>query len=158
MPEHSLDVDFVIVAQDDNGDVPVHPRMPNVVSRRGHKLKIVAVVRDLPDAAIPSRVTVHAEVFVLNNAAMGDEGDVSRPFQSWGVSALDGTGEVTSRAQIPFPISVMVSPTNNDDHLGQGPDYQASVDVNAAPTSLSSESAAADGSSHGEFIIPFSSR
>ena len=175
--QHTLDVDFTLVAVNNQGDVPVRPRLPNVVSRRGHAVKIIAQVRDVPDGEFPMDVSITAHVSVLNNPCAGDEGDLSRRFEFWGRSAEPVIGTIPSRDQLPLRLEIIVPRTNEDDHLGQGPDYNATVTVAALANLLDSndgvESAArteeADRpeettgirdseSGNGTFIIPFSSR
>ena len=83
MPEtHELDVDFEVVGTDTNDDeVPVVPRMPNVVSRRGHRVKLIALIHDVPRPDRTTRVSMTAIVNVLQNTLLGRKGDVSRLFQ-----------------------------------------------------------------------------
>jgi hypothetical protein len=174
--EHRLDVDFELIAVNDQGELPVRPRLPNVVSRRGHALKIITRIHDVPNEAdeFPVEVTINATVNVLANPIMGGEGDVSRLRQFWGDNAANPAKKTfNSRDELNDDITTIVRPPKHDDHLGQGPDFQADVTVTASPTTK--RKAAADDehttaarpdraagtdstSGTGDFIIPFSSR
>lgn len=181
---HELDVDFEVVAVVGGvrGDmeVPVNPRLPNVVSRRGHKLKIIATIRDVPDPTGTTEITMNARVSVLNNAVMGDKGDLSRPFQNWGDAVPDVTMTFEPQDALPYRMEIVIPRTEHDDHLGQGPDYEATVTITSNTVSLATDAtvsgadaAATDSSvaddtddtdsapeprSGGFFIIPFTSR
>lgn len=128
---HEFDVDFEIVAVNESGEVQTRPRQPNVVSRRGHAVKIIAKIRDIPETEGPTEVTLKADVLVLANAVMGEEGDIARPFQRFG-RAADVMATIQSRDNLPYTMEIVVPNTGNDDHLGQGPDYQATVDLSTA--------------------------
>jgi hypothetical protein len=174
--QHKLDADFTLIAVDDQGDVPVHTRPPNVVSRRGHALKIIAQIRDVPNEDFPVDVSIIAQVSVLGNPNTGDEGDVSRLSEFWGRSGEPAMGTIFSRDQLPLRLQIIVPKTNEDDHLGQGPDYEATVDITAGPSPFNPEVEAAGAGrkeeeaaqpertarnstpGNGSFIIPFSSR
>lgn len=184
--DHILDVDFRIVAVNDQGEVPVHPRLPNVVSRRGHALKITAWVRDVPyrDNEFPVTVTLdRAEVSVYRNPDMGEEGDISRRKEFWGRNVEHDTKTIDARDDLPRRLEVTVFQVNHDDHLGQGPDYESAIEVTATPDTVNREKAGDGGAGSegtpqlggtdhtrdedhdddkdhgfGRFIIPFSAR
>lgn len=133
---HELQIDFEIQGINSHDDeVPVRPRLPNVVSRRSHRIKIIGTIYDVPD---PTAVTIvrltDAVVNVFSNAVMGGKGDLARPSQEWGVSADDGEAEIRPvdlDPDDPPTVCIIVEPNTGDDHLGQGPDYEATFDVSS---------------------------
>lgn len=175
--KHELQIDFEIQGVDDDGnEVPVRPRLPNVISRRGHQIKIIGSVYDVPD---PTKETIvrleDATVNVFSNAVMGAKGDLARPSQEWGTSSEDG--EVLIKPgdldpDDPPTVYILVEPNDGDDHLGQGPDYEALVDVSSQTVSPVTDEAtgvvseggtsAAAGITNADaqttFNLPFSSR
>jgi hypothetical protein len=137
MPEqedHELDVDFEII--EDPEDL-VFPRLPNVVSHRGHRVKIIATVHDVPQPDRTTDITLSAFVNVLNNALLNEKGHICHPFQQWGTSKdLTVTFPSEQYSRLPFKIETIVSRDAGDDHLGQGPDYEAFVDVSTSSAQL----------------------
>lgn len=126
-PEHELDVDFEVIEDPEDR---IFPRLPNVISHRGHRVKIAAIVRDLPHPERPTEIRLRASVFVLNNAIMGEKGHVAHPFQLWG-RAEEMTVPFPSEQhpRLPFEIEIFVPRNDEDDHLGEGPHYEALVEV-----------------------------
>jgi len=103
------------------------PRLPNVVSRRGHRaLKIVVRVQGdvIPEEA--DSVLIEAEVFAYGPDRVGNGRHIYRHRLRWGAK------------RIPFPLpeehgsdfefNVIVERELQDDHLGEGP-YDAVVKV-----------------------------
>lgn len=174
---HELQIDFEIqgIGHDDK-EVPVRPRLPNVVSRRSHRIKIIGTIYDVPDPTLVTIVRLAgATVDVFGNAVMGAKGDLARPAQQWGTSGVDGQVEIRpvdlEDPNDPPTVSIIVEPDDGDDHLGQGPDYQATVEVSsqtiipvdnaAAGTGARGGSAAASSDANTGvqlFTIPFSSK
>lgn len=125
--EHELDVDFEII--EDPEDL-VFPRLPNMVSHRGHRVKIIATVHDVPHPEMSTDITMLASIQVLNNALLNEKGHICYPFQLWGTSEeLKVTFPSEEYSRLPFKIEATVSKDVGDDHLGQGPDYEAFVDI-----------------------------
>lgn len=125
--EHELDVDFEII--EDPEDL-VFPRLPNVVSHRGHRVKIVATVHDVPHPERITDIKLLASIHVLNSALLNEKGHICHPFQLWGTSEeLKATFPSEEYSKLPFKIEAIVSKDASDDHLGQGPDYEAFVEV-----------------------------
>jgi hypothetical protein len=137
MPEqekHELDVDFEII--EDPEDL-VFPRLPNVVSHRGHRVKIIATVHDVPHPDRTTEITLSAFVNVLNNALLNEKGHICHPIQQWGTSKeLTATFPSEQYSRLPFKIEAVVSRDAGDDHLGQGPDYEAFVNVTTSSAQL----------------------
>lgn len=169
--EHELDVDFEVI--EDPEDL-VFPRLPNVVSHRGHKVKITAVIHDLPHPERTTEITVGARVHVLNNAIMGEKGHVTLPFQLWGIAEdVMATFPSDQYPRLPFKIEIIVPKVPDDDHLGEGPHYEAMVGVRTVTTQLESNAqgdsdnqtqaemaaaAATEPRTEGSFIIRFTSQ
>jgi hypothetical protein len=170
--EHELDVDFEVI--EDPEDL-IFPRMPNVVSHRGHGVKIITTIRDVPHPERTTEITLSATVHVLNNAILNEKGHVCHPFQVWG-SAEDLTVTFPSEkfTRLPFKVEIRVPMDEDDDHLGQGPDLEAFVDVSTSSTLFAStekeeeeengegEAAGAESSStprtEGSYVIRFTSK
>lgn len=125
--EHQLDVDFEIVEDPEDS---AFPRLPNVVSHRRHKVKVIATVHDLPYPERKTDITLSAKVNVLDHELINERGHISRPFQRWGKSKeIKVTFTPDEYSGFPFNIEAVVPMSEGDDHLGQGPDYEAFVDV-----------------------------
>lgn len=122
-----LDVDFEIV---ENPEDPTFPRLPNVISHRGHRIKIIATVHGVPYPEKETDITMSASVHVLGSGLLNEKGHICHFIQPWG-RAADVTVTYPSKAypNLPFKIETIVSRDSGDDHLGQGPDYQAGVSI-----------------------------
>lgn len=171
--KHELEVGFEIQGVDDkNNEVQVRPglHLPNVVSRRGHRVKIIVSVFDVPDPTMKTIVRLqNATVNVFSDAVVGNKGDLARPSQLWGSNVADVSEVEVNPGDLdpgkPAPtIYIVVQPKGGDDHLGQGPDYEATVDVSSQTIFLLTDKGGAttsgrDASSGTQrFNIPFSSR
>jgi hypothetical protein len=173
---HELQIDFEIQGVDfQGGEVQVRPRQPNVVSRRGHRVKIIGSIYDVPDPTAATIVRLSdATVDVFSNAVMGEKGDLARPSQQWGTSEQDREVEIRPGdldPDNPPTVSIIVEPNDGDDHLGQGPDYQATVDVSSQTITFTTDEETATNDEKGTaatggdrdtgtqtFNIPFSSK
>jgi hypothetical protein len=123
-----LDVDFEVIEEPE--DV-LFPRLPNVVSHRGHKVKIVAIIRDVP--AQPMTISLRARVLVLDRETIGEKEHISRPAKIWGeAKEVTATFPSNDFLSLPFMIEAIVPRSLTDDHLGEGPHYQALVNVTAS--------------------------
>lgn len=118
--DKELDVDFAVV--EDPLDMHL-PRRPNVVSRRGHKVKITGYIREIKDEV--ERLNVRAEVFLLGPQALAPGAHTSRRMRLWGDKEIDV--EIPPDANFPFPFEIIVEEKRPDEHLGQGPDYGAII-------------------------------
>jgi hypothetical protein len=124
--DHELDVDFEVM--EDPEDL-VFPRLPNVVSHRGHRVKITAIVRDLPEPDTETKIMFRVTVNVLNSSIIGEKGHISHPFAVWGEKEVEVTFPSDQLSRLPFKVEILVPMELEDEHLGQGPDYQALIDV-----------------------------
>jgi hypothetical protein len=101
------------------------PRLPNVVSRRGHRaLKIVVRVQDsefFPPEA--EAVEIDAEVFVYGPDRVGNGQHLFRHRLKWG--AQRDTFPLDNGRR---DFEIVVHRGLDDDHLGEGP-YDATVKV-----------------------------
>ena len=130
--EHELDVDFEII--EDPEDF-TFPRLPNVVSHRRHCVKVIATVHDLPFPERTTEITLSAKVNVLYYELLNERGHGCRPFQPWGKSKdVKVTYSPDEYSGFPFKIEAVVPRSTDDDHLGQGPDYEATVVVRTSST------------------------
>ena len=102
------------------------PRVPNVVSRRGHRaLKIL--VRVLGDDVIPPEaeaIRIDAEVFVYGPDRVGNGRHLFRHRLRWGAEQI--TIPLENRDDEDLEFEVIVRRGLDDDHLGEGP-YDATV-------------------------------
>lgn len=134
--DHELDVDFEII--EDPEDL-VFPHPPNVISHRGHSVKIIATVHDLPHPERVTEINMVAMVNVLGNAILNEKGHISKPFQLWGTAdPLTVTFPSEKYSRLPFKIEATVTQNPDDDHLGQGPDYEAFAEVKTSSIGLAS--------------------
>lgn len=101
------------------------PRRPNVVSHRGHQIKINVTITQV--AADTEYVTIGASVYAYGPERIGEEAHVSRSWSLWG-SEPRVTKEIDPN-DMPRTFSIVVSMADVDDHLGQGP-YGGLVSVN----------------------------
>jgi hypothetical protein len=125
--EHELDVDFEIIEDPEDS---AFPRLPNVVSHRRHRVKIIATVHDLPFPDRTTKITLSAIVNVLHYELISEKGHVARPFERWGTSnKVTATFTPDEYSGFPFNIEAIVPRSGDDDHLGQGPDYEALIEV-----------------------------
>lgn len=137
--EHELDVDFEVIEDPED---PAFPRLPNVVSHRGHRVLITATVHDLPEPDTDSETTIKfsATVNALESPLMGERGHVSHPFAIWGTKEVEAKYPSQEHQRLPFKVEIlvpMIEPV--DEHLGQGPDYEALVNVTTDNTRRRSE-------------------
>jgi hypothetical protein len=127
--EHKLDVDFEIIED----PVDEHfPRLPNVVSHRGHKVKILAVIHEVPNPDVATRISLNASVYVFGRETMGRQQHVSSTAHLWG-QGREVTIDIPADPQFPVSIPIFVERTLNDDHLGEGPGFQAFANVRTSP-------------------------
>jgi hypothetical protein len=166
--EHELDVDFEIIEDPEDS---AFPRLPNVVSHRRHRFKVIATVHDLPFPERTTEITLSAKVNVLYYELLNERGHSCRPFQRWGKSKdVKVTFSPDEYSGFPFDIEAVVPMSDDDDHLGQGPDYEATVEIrtNSIEPSLDGndggaqprDAAASDGGprTDGSFIIRFTAK
>jgi hypothetical protein len=128
------------------------PRLPNVVSHRGHRVKILATIRQVPEPE-PEEVTtvsLKARVLVLAPQTMGENENVSRLAQLWGEApAVTATFPSIEFPSLPFTIHTIVPRGRGDDHLGEGPDYQALVNVTTSSGNGQAAPKSVDGGGEG---------
>jgi hypothetical protein len=112
---HKLDVTFEVIEhpRDDN-----FPHSPNVVSHRGHQLRITAIILDVPEGT--QRVKLQADVLVYGPETLSANGYTSSSVKLWG-HAPEQAFPVNVDTPFPHPIDILVTKNNNDDHLGEGP-------------------------------------
>jgi hypothetical protein len=104
------------------------PRIPNVVSRRGHralKVNIRIKGRELIPANA-SAVKLEAEVITFGPERIGANRHVFRHRQTWGTKMEEIPLRSGHGPNYTFPIVILRS--LGDDHLGQGP-YDAVITI-----------------------------
>jgi len=104
------------------------PRLPNIVSRRGHRaLKIVVRVQGTeviqPEA---TSVKIDAEVFAYGPDRVGNHHHLFRHRLLWGKETV--TFPLRSGHEPEYEFEVIVPRKLGDDHLGEGP-YDAAIKV-----------------------------
>jgi hypothetical protein len=119
------------------------PRLPNLVSRRGHRaLKIVVRVqgtRVIPPNA--TSVKIDVEVFAYGPDRIGTNRHIFRHRLLWGLETV--CFELREGHEPEYEFEVIVPRRVGDDHLGEGP-YEAAVKVTAQGEGLSDSSGARD--------------
>ena len=142
--DKELDVDFAVVEVPFDTHLP-QPRHPNVVSRRGHKVKITGYVRELKDNDTES-LRIRAEVYVLGHPVLSPGAHASRRMKLWGdTGEEDIIFKIPDDADFPLEFEVIVEEKKRDEHLGQGPDYTALVTIHEdTPAKLNGENATGD--------------
>lgn len=103
------------------------PRLPNVVSRRGHRaLKIVVQVQGdvIPPEA--ESVLIEVEVFAYGHDRVGNGRHLFRHRLRWGAETI--TFPLPEEHGPDHEFKVIVARGLKDDHLGEGP-YEATVKV-----------------------------
>jgi hypothetical protein len=146
MSDENLDVELDVSEQPEEAKFP---RRPNVISHRGHRLKLNVTIADVP----PERpfVTITASVFTYGPERIGEEAHVSRSRELWG-EERGRTFEIEP-ANLPAKLAIVVPKLGGDDHLGQGP-YEAIVTVNTSTEPPDDPTLVTGG---GEFSIEFTS-
>jgi hypothetical protein len=120
-----LDVELDVVEQPEQSNFP---RSPNVVSHRGHQLRINVTITSAP---LDRRfVTLSAIVYAYGPERLGEQGHVSRERNLWGTDLPKTYPIDPDPEKLPQSYSIIVS-EDGDDHLGQGP-YDAFVGVNTS--------------------------
>lgn len=143
--ERELDVELDVNEQPEQANFP---RLPNVVSHRGHSLLINVTITDVPRDR--QFVTIAANVFTYGPERLGEAAHRSRTKTRWGVEP--GRVFEIDPENLPARYSIVVAEFGGDEHLGQGP-YEAVVLVNS-----STDPPEADGPLTGEeFSIEFTS-
>jgi hypothetical protein len=117
-----LHVDFEVVEEPFQADFP---RQPNVISRMGHEVKIIAHVREVQDGT--KSLEIGAKVYRLGPRLVGPGSHQSRIKEQWGQAKIEAFNIPASLPPYEFPITV--SPPTKDEHLGQGPDYTAEITI-----------------------------
>ena len=118
--ETALDVEIDVFEQP---ETPGFPRRPNVVSRRGHRVKFNVCIREVPDET--NWVTIAAQVFTYGPERLGEASHVSRSRRLWG--RVLGKAFEIKPDELPCTVSIVVA-ESGDEHLGQGP-YEAVITV-----------------------------
>jgi hypothetical protein len=144
MANEELDVDLDVFEQP---ETPNFPRRPNVVSRRGHKVKFNVGINDVPPET--QFVTISAKVFTYGPEHLGPKAHASRARQLWGVE-FGKVCEVDPE-NLPARCEIVVSKEGGDEHLGQGP-YEAVITVNASSEEPADPTTVTEGD---EFSIEF---
>ena len=149
MPDNrELDVELDVCEEPEQN----FPRRPNIVSHRGHQLRINVTITQVPsDAAF---VTIAADVFAFGPERIGQEAHVSRSRKLWGNEPGITFKIDPDPVSLPAKFTLVISEFDGDDHLGQGP-YEALVSVN--PTTDSPEERAKAAEEGDEFSIAFTS-
>jgi hypothetical protein len=129
MPRANRDVDEPDVELEVVEDPldPLFPRVPNVVSRRGHRVRINITAFD--DELIPANATevrLDADVITYGPDRLGHNRHLFRHASLWGretriVSLAPGH-------RPPYSFYIIVPRLLGDDHLGQGP-YDSMVAI-----------------------------
>jgi hypothetical protein len=165
--KNKLDVDFEIIEEPED---ELFPRLPNVVSHRGHSVKIIAIIRSLPEPQEGRTISLRARVLVLDKKTMGAKGHISRPAEIWGEALDEPPVKITSEEfpNLPFSINIIVPKDDKpDDHLGEGPHYQALVNITTSTGGGDAVGGAEDGTAassdlsfddQGLYIIAFTSK
>ena len=141
-----LDVDLDVF---EFPEQPNFPRLPNVVSRRGHRLKFNIGINEVPEGT--KSVTISAKVFAYGPEHLGSEAHSSRSRRLWG-SAEPKNCNIDIE-NLPAKCDIVVDEDDEDEHLGQGP-YEAVITV--TPTSANPENPDQAGEGE-EFSIEFES-
>src|SRR6185503_10169779 len=118
----AVDVDLDVFEQP---ETPNFPRRPNTVSRRGHRVRFIVYVHDVPEET--KVVTISASVFTYGPNHLGQQSHVSRSRRLWG-RELGRVFEIDPD-DLPSRHEIVVSELGGDEHLGQGP-YEAVITVN----------------------------
>jgi hypothetical protein len=142
--ERELDVDLDVVEQPEQGNFG---RRPNVVCRRGHRLKFNVGINDVPTGT--TFVTINAKVFTYGPEYLGPEAHASRSRKLWGMEP--GRAFEIDPENLPVSFDLVVSKRGGDDHLGQGP-YEAIITVNPSSEEPKDSGAVTEGD---EFSIEF---
>ena len=103
------------------------PRLPNVVSHRGHKVKLkITIFQQLPPAA--TSVRLQAEVLTFGPERIGNNQHVFRHSALWGRLREPFDWPLMEGHAPPYRLYVIVQRQPGDEHLGQGP-YEAFVSI-----------------------------
>lgn len=104
------------------------PRLPNIVSRRGHRALKIKVRVQGTDVIPPNAtaVVIEAEVLTYGPDRIGSNRHVFRHRLTWGTKSM--TFPLRARHRPPYGFDVVVPKQLGDDHLGEGP-YDAVVKV-----------------------------
>jgi hypothetical protein len=133
--EHKLDVDFEVMEYPRD---EFFPRMPNIVSHRGHQLRITAIIRDVPEGT--THIGLQADVLVYGAETISEHGHASSSVRLWG-HAPERSFPVNEDTLFPHPIDILVTKSLDDDHLGEGP-YGTFINITAANTPFVDEAPA----------------
>lgn len=120
--DNELDIDLDVFEQP---MTPNFPRRPNVVSRRGHRVRFIVYINEVADEET-KHVTISASVFNYGPNHLGQESHVSRSRKLWGRE--HGRLFDIDPDDLPSRHEIVVSQHEGDEHLGQGP-YEAIITV-----------------------------
>jgi hypothetical protein len=105
----------------------IFPRLPNIVSRRGHRaLKIVVRVGKEVIPSNATSVVIAAEVITYGLDRIGKNRHVFRHSARWGKN--EKPFPLPKKHKPPYTFEIVVEKELGDDHLGEGP-YDAFVTV-----------------------------
>lgn len=121
---NKLDVDFEVIEHPE--DV-LFPHQPNTVSRRGHRVKLSAIIREVPDNT--TRIKFKATILTHGKQTIGENEHLACPVQVWGSAPEKIVGFPSEEyPTLPCKIELIVPRTLGDDHLGEGP-YQGFANI-----------------------------
>lgn len=126
LSDDELDVELDVVEQPEQSNFP---RLPNVVSHRGHQLRISVNITSV--ARDRRFVTLAAIVYSYGPERIGEQAHVSRRRNLWGLELPKTYPIDPDPEKLPQMYTIIVSEVNEDEHLGQGP-YEAFVGVNTS--------------------------
>lgn len=141
-----IDVDIDVCEQPKHANFP---RRPNVVSRRGHRIKLDIGIHELPEGT--EWVVISAKVFNYGPEHLGPGAHASRSRKLWGKAGAKAF-EIKPE-ELPTTFEIVASKEVVDEHLGQGP-YEAVITVTASDEEPENPEDVTEGD---EFSIEFES-
>jgi hypothetical protein len=120
--ERDIELEVIENPRDEN-----FPRLPNIVSHRGHSLRIFVRVQGTEIPHNATAVKIGAEVITYGVNRIGRNRHVFRHSARWG-KFDEKPFPLPKRRKLEYTFELVVEKQLGDDHLGEGP-YDAFVTV-----------------------------